>query len=518
MPELKILIVEDEWIVAESIKDSLQKLGYGVSDVVASADEAIQKTATDRPDLVLMDIKLQGKMNGIQTADHIFSHYKIPVIFLTAYADSKILQQAVSAKPFGYIVKPFREKELLSTIEISLYRCKMEARVKMLNNMLQVILNINQTIARETDCHRMLQTVCQQIAEIDGGAAALIAITNQSGQFVEFFHAGLEENFGPTVARIRQGTLPECLRQTLVQDGPVLLETDCDCLLSGKKHGQKALCMQLKSKEKLYGVLVICRLKYFPGDPEMLSLFWGLAKDIVAALYAQELTEERHRAEEQLHNLAIHLLSVREEERKEVAREIHDELGQVLAGLKIELSLFAKKITDKHLQARMQNAIALVEATVTRVKKIIGELRPLILEDFGIVEAMRAQIQDFERLTEIPCAFTVVPENIEIAKDLAMALFRIFQEALTNVTQHSQATKVCIKLVVADDKTIAMEICDNGRGISDKQLQDPHAFGLIGMRERARILDGTVRFITIPGQGTTVVVNLPIHRQSSRLL
>lgn len=514
MSQRQILIVEDEWIVAESVKFSLQKLEYGVSDIVCSGDEAIRRVEADRPDLVLMDIKLPGKMDGIQTANHIFFHYKVPVIFLTAYADVKILQQAISAKPFGYLIKPFRDKELLSAIEIGFYRCKMEARIEVLNDMLQIIHNVNQTIARETDRNKMLQTICLQISEIGGGSAALIVMTNKSGQFEEVFHAGLGDDFLTTLAEIKQGSLTEYLRQSLAQNGPVIIEditAVCAVLASSKKQKLlKAITMPLKSKEKTYGVLVICPLKYFLGDSEMLALCGELAKDIGFALHAQELTEERKRAEEQMRNLAIHLLSVREEERMEVAREIHDEFGQVLTALKIELTLLAKKINfpSKLLQDRMQNAINLVETTITKVKKLIGELRPLILEDFGIAEAIRAHIQDFERLTEVPCEFSVGPPNIEAPKDVTIALFRIFQEALTNVARHAHATRVFIKLL-ADDKKIYMEIRDNGKGIQEEQLQDPHAFGLIGMQERARILNGTVRFTNSPGQGTTVVVTLP---------
>ena len=130
MAETKIMIVEDEWITADDIKMSLQSLGYTVASVVSSGEEAIQKAEKDRPDLVLMDIVLQGEMDGIEAANQIHSCYDIPIIYLTAYADEKVLERAKITEPFGYIVKPFINEDLKIAIEIALYKHKAEKERK----------------------------------------------------------------------------------------------------------------------------------------------------------------------------------------------------------------------------------------------------------------------------------------------------------------------------------------------------------------------------------------------------
>lgn len=130
MAKIQIMIVEDERIVAEDIKRSLQNMGYEVPAVIASGEEAVKTAENIKPDLVLMDIVLREKMNGIDAAGHIHSHFSIPVIFLTAYTDNKTIERAKLTEPYGYIVKPFEDRELYSVIEMALYKSTMERKLK----------------------------------------------------------------------------------------------------------------------------------------------------------------------------------------------------------------------------------------------------------------------------------------------------------------------------------------------------------------------------------------------------
>ncbi|MBU4209429.1 MAG: PAS domain S-box protein [Proteobacteria bacterium] len=140
MPETKILIVEDEAIVAEDIHNSLRGLGYIISAVVSSGEEAITKIEEDMPDLVLMDIVLKGDMDGIEAAGQIYSRFNIPVVYLTAFTDEKTIERAKLTEPFGYIVKPFEDRELHSTVEMALYKHKMESKLKENESWLSTIL------------------------------------------------------------------------------------------------------------------------------------------------------------------------------------------------------------------------------------------------------------------------------------------------------------------------------------------------------------------------------------------
>lgn len=137
MAKSKIMIVEDEWITADDIRMSLQSLGYTVTSISSSGEEAIQKAGEERPDLVLMDIMLKGEMDGIEAARQIRSIYNIPIIYLTAYTDEKILERASITEPFGYIVKPFINEDLKIAIEIALYKHRVEKERRRLVEELQ---------------------------------------------------------------------------------------------------------------------------------------------------------------------------------------------------------------------------------------------------------------------------------------------------------------------------------------------------------------------------------------------
>ncbi len=211
----------------------------------------------------------------------------------------------------------------------------------------------------------------------------------------------------------------------------------------------------------------------------------------------------------QVRNLAAHLQSVREEERTRIAREIHDELGQALTAQKMDLSWFRDKYGDH--KPIFDKAVAMLDtlnATIRSVRRICTELRPSILDDFGLVEAIKWQADQFQKRTRIECTLDPVPEDIEIDKDRSTALFRIFQEALTNVLKHAEATKVKARLTKEKDNII-LEVIDNGKGITDKQLSKPQSFGLIGMRERVYPWGGKVEVIGDSNKGTKIKVSMP---------
>jgi PAS domain S-box-containing protein len=166
MAATKILVVEDEAIVAESIRIKLKKMGYSVISTASRADEAIRKTEEYLPDLVLMDIVLQGEMDGIEAAGQIHTRFDIPVVYLTAYSDEKTLLRAKITEPFGYIIKPFKERELQVAIEISLFKHDMEKKLKEKNEWFSVTLNSISDGVIATDskgCVQFMNTVAQSM-------------------------------------------------------------------------------------------------------------------------------------------------------------------------------------------------------------------------------------------------------------------------------------------------------------------------------------------------------------------
>lgn len=219
---------------------------------------------------------------------------------------------------------------------------------------------------------------------------------------------------------------------------------------------------------------------------------------------------DRQGKEEQLRELSARLQSVREEERTHLARGIHDELGQALTGLKMDV-VWLQKHLDQPRPLLLQKTVAmshLIDTTIQIVRRISTELRPGIL-DLSLVATIEWQLQEFQTRSGIQGELISTPEETTLDTDRGTTVFRIFQEILTNVARHAQATQV---EVILRESTgfLTLQVQDNGRGITDSEIQSPKSIGLLGMQERARQYAGEVHFQGVPGKGTTVTIRLPL--------
>ncbi len=226
---------------------------------------------------------------------------------------------------------------------------------------------------------------------------------------------------------------------------------------------------------------------------------------------AEEQLRESHR---QLRALSVYLQSIREEERTRISREVHDELGQALTGCKLDLSWIAGKLPRdcRPLLERTKALIAHIDSTIQTVRRISSELRPGVLDHLGLVAALEWQATEFQNRTGIKCEVRADISEAALDQNLSTTLFRIFQETLTNIIRHAGATEVAVNLNEADGH-IALEVRDNGRGISRADITNPRSMGLLGMRERAALLGGTFRISRVKKDaGTRVNVSIPTQR------
>src|SRR5262245_17647635 len=255
-----------------------------------------------------------------------------------------------------------------------------------------------------------------------------------------------------------------------------------------------------------------------PLDPRVLkskvSVFVELhAKN--AALHKEiaehKLTEQRLReSEENLRALAARLQSVREEEQIRIAREVHDGLGQQLTGLKMDLTWLVGKLqTDQEpLVKKIGSMFLLIDETIHSVRRIASGLRPELLDEAGLAAAIGWHARDFQQRTGIRCLVDVLPDSDGLDPERSTAMFRIFQEVLTNVARHPNATRVDVSMR-RDDTRFTLEVRDNGKGITPGTIHDPRSLGLLGMRERVLPFDGRIEISGSRGKGTRVVVLLP---------
>lgn len=229
--------------------------------------------------------------------------------------------------------------------------------------------------------------------------------------------------------------------------------------------------------------------------------------------YRKQFEKEIELSRGRLRDLSMHLQTVREKERTRIARELHDELGQLLTALNTGIILLKKKIPPEqpHLAERTQSMKDLIDMTMQTVKRIYMDLRPGMLDHLGLPVAMDWQCQEFQKRTGIQCSVDVEPEDMEPSKDASITVFRILQETLTNVAKHSRATRVNVSLREVEDD-LELVVKDNGRGIREEDLHKPKSFGLLGIRERVDFRGGEVKIAGKKGKGTTVTVRMPNWR------
>jgi PAS domain S-box-containing protein len=274
---------------------------------------------------------------------------------------------------------------------------------------------------------------------------------------------------------------------------------------------QSELSVPIRVGEEVVGVLDIQSPRLNAFDANDVMVMEALAGQIAVAIQNARLYEAEHAAREQLRDLAGYLETAREEERTYIAREIHDEFGQTLTALKMDLAWLNKRLpADKPRLVEKVNAMSdLIDSTIQTVRRIATDLRPGVLDHLGLVAAIEWQAQEFVERAGLDCELLLSDKEIVLDPDLATAIFRIFQETLTNIARHAEATEIRVKLEERPGELV-LAVQDNGRGITESHASGSKSLGLIGMQERARSWGGDVTFQTVPGQRTTVIVRVPM--------
>lgn len=229
-----------------------------------------------------------------------------------------------------------------------------------------------------------------------------------------------------------------------------------------------------------------------------------------------KIAQENERLLVQVRNLARYQQAMVEDERARIAQELHDEFGQNLTALKMEVAWLSRHLAQDNPQLlpRLESMSLLLDDTISLVRRVAHELRPRVLDELGLSAALEWLGQEFSNRTGVPCKLCLNDVSASFGRELDTTLFRICQEALTNIARHAQASQVLIRLKTKGD-TLLLSIEDNGIGIRPEQVNSPRSFGLLGMRERVRLWEGELSITGAPGQGTKVQVIIPLKEKSS---
>jgi len=368
---------------------------------------------------------------------------------------------------------------------------RQKARFKELEKVNKDLQNqVLELVKNEKKFRDLIELLPQTVYEmdIDGN----LRFTNQYGL----------QCFGYTTEDFQKGIN---FLQLFIPEDRLRVQKNTKMILAGSQlTGNEYTC--LRKDGSTFQSLFYSNPIFYNGKPT------GL-RGVVVDITDRKITEhELKNSRDQLRDLASHLQSIREEERLLMAREIHDELGQALTALKMDLIWLQKRIdpfaTEK--QEKLKSMDELVDQTIKTVRRISTELRPGLIDDLGLSAAMEWYCGEFQNRTGISCQLNLDESENALEQDRSIAVFRIFQESLTNVARHANATVVSASLKF-DDGSLKMEIRDNGSGITEEQINSPKSFGLIGLRERVTPWGGKVLISGAPGRGTTVKVILPVN-------
>jgi len=244
--------------------------------------------------------------------------------------------------------------------------------------------------------------------------------------------------------------------------------------------------------------------RLIPGTDEDIAVLQNITE-------RKQAEQEMETSRQQMRALSARVLSAQEKERTRISREIHDELAQALTALRFDLTSLRKRFAGREdaLAQKLTEMDDRISETISAVRRISTELRPGMLDDLGLVSAAEWYLNDFQERTKIKCDLKIQPKDFALDAERSTAVFRILQEALTNVIRHAKATEVLVSLIKEPDQLLFV-VRDNGRGITVEQASSRKSLGLIGMRERARLWQGSVRIEGVMGKGTTVAVEIPL--------
>jgi len=394
-----------------------------------------------------------------------------------------------------------------------------EQYLRRLTALQEISLAMNSTLNPRALIHALLE----KIGLLFPYSIACVWLANGENGAYECF-CGRDRDDGDTKTKgMKIDELLSLAKAVMEDKAPVVvrdLRSDPRGLNAGfyRRHGLVSyLGVPMTAKGISQGAICLMTTKEHRFTEEEIEDLTVVARQAALAICNAQLFERTKKQAGELRDLARHLESVRELERTRIAREIHDELGQTLTALKMDVAWLRSRSSEDQVpvQDRAQAMLKLIDTTMDTVRKISTTLRPAILDDFGLFAAMQWQAQDFESRTGIQCRLSLPVEEAELDQQHATGIFRIFQETLTNIMRHANATAVNISLR-NETEGLTLEVGDKGRGITESEIYDVKSLGLLGMRERALLLGGEFSIRGIKGKGTTVKVRIPRDRSRAR--
>lgn len=511
MADLKVMIVEDEAIIALDIEDKLLQNGYLINGVVSSYEEALQHLLDNElPNIILMDILIEGEKNGIDLAESIKEKYTIPIVFITANSDKKILNELKRVTPYGFVNKPFDRKDIYTAIEV--------AHHKFLYDQSQV-QNKNELRKLNEDLEQKIKIRTKELIEKNEHLNVEIKLRNEVEKslfFSERLYRNTINNLGSGLTIVNpEGvvvTVNNSLCETLNYSKEELEGFNIRNVLSSDLYNRlftffsengNGLWFSESQITRKDGSLVWCKLYVSISytDKENFNYLFSIID-----IHLQKINEKLF--EEERKQRIKSFIEGEEKERKRLSRELHDGLGQRLTAAKLNLGVLCRdsSLLDTH-KSIVNDSKCMIEEIMHEVREISQNLTPTVLSDYGIEEALKLMVEKF-RKSDVTFFLDVFLKK-RLPVEIETALYRITQESLNNVMKyaHSEEVSVVLKDV---NKGVFLSIKDEGIGFDVTENAFRRGHGLNNIRERCEAVHADFKLLSRPGAGTEIQVTIAL--------
>lgn len=468
MPKANILIVEDSFIVSYHLKATLENEEYEVTDVCDSGEHAIEVVKQKKPDLVLMDIMLNGKMDGVEAASLLRTNFNLPVIYITALTDKETIGRAKITEPFGYLTKPFEDREIFTVIEMALYKHRIESRLRAseqkyfstVNSINDCVISIDRDYRITYINPSALSYLQLALGEVQG--KEILSVVNLRNESTG------EININPVQCVLGIGNMNR-LPDNLVLTGKDGKDTPI---------GESSLSTLLDERGELKGMIIV---------------FKDITDKVLHARLMQNIEREKLAA----------LIAGQETERTRIAKDLHDGLGQMLNAIKMNVSM----ITSAPAEAA--NLSALLDEAIQESVRISENLVPSKLRDFDLATCLRSLCSQVKHQTGSNVVFIGQTLPTKIAQTQKVNLYRITQEAISNAIKHAHPAAITVQLSEVDSM-LRLTVEDDGQGFfPDSTIHASGHHGLLNMRERTEIMGGVFSVESDPKRGTLISIQIP---------
>jgi len=482
-----LLIVDDSKLNLTILETIIKNLKVNLIQAL-SGSEALEITRGMDLALAIVDVQMPG-MNGYELALKMNEERlgdKVPIIFLTAnFVDKLQVFEGYNYGAVDYIFKP---------IESHILICKINIFLDLFNQKQAIIQNTVQLKESADELNRLnaaLKKSESKYRSYIDNAPDGVFVSDENGKYLEVNEAA---------CRITGYSKDEILNMSISDISPEETSKESIELLKTllKDGASKAdVLYKHKNGSNIWWSIESVKLTK--------TRYLGFVKDITER---KKTDEKLKSALEQLHQLSKYTEQVRENERIAISRELHDDLGQALTAVKIDIGIIKQVISDKEIVSKMNNIFNLVGEAIKTVQRITSQLRPPVIDDLGIVATIDWYTKEFSHRNNIK-VFLEMDSELNIPPDVSLIIFRIMQESLTNISRHSKANRVDIVLKKTIN-AVNLKITDNGIGITEKEKKSKKSFGLMGMMERATSLGGTFDIYSEDKKGTEIKLVLPL--------